>query len=172
MSGSLPALIDPIQLAQAGARLRGHLPVGCMPRLSELLVDTHGDVAVDIESGRDMSGVSFMDLTVAAALTLRCQRCLEAMRYPVSRRQRLGLVTSQAAAERLPDEFEPLIVTAEPMSLSDIVEDELILALPIVAAHDQNQACSGRAVLRAAAQPVTEERGNPFDVLAGLKDKH
>ena len=63
---------------------------------------------------------------------MKCQRCLERMILPLDVRFRLGLVRDKDALNDLSDWYEPLVVTAEPADIADILSDEVLLALPIV----------------------------------------
>jgi uncharacterized protein len=87
----------------------------------------------------------------------------------------LGMVTSPEAARELPGEYEPLVMTAEPVSIASVVEDELILALPIVALHPQG-ACVAEEGTRETEDPTARDdqgprKTKPFAVLAGLKTR-
>jgi uncharacterized protein len=98
---------------------------------------------------------------------------MQAMTLPLTLEVNLGIVTSKEAAEALPENYDPLLVTAEPMKAADIVEDELILALPIVAMHEVKDCPSGEEFQRMEDEPAQPERENPFAILAELKkDKH
>ncbi len=84
------------------------------------------------------------------------------------------LVKTQSDAEALGDEVETLVVMDEPVSPRDLIEDELLLAMPVVARHEAGQCqapdgphSSGDG---ANAQSV-EQRSSPFAVLATLKDR-
>ncbi len=84
---------------------------------------------------------------------------------------RLGLVVSDEEARQLPEGMEPLLVTESPMPLSEIVEDELILALPLIPMHSPD-ACKGVEPLRRSrviAESDQERADNPFAVLESLK---
>jgi uncharacterized protein len=78
---------------------------------------------------------------------------------------RFGLVTSEDEAELLPGEFEPLLVTGSEVSLPDLVEDELLLSLPIVARHEE--ACSELLQKHKKDEGVQQDTYKPF---AALKD--
>ena len=74
-------------------------------------------------------------------------------------------------AEELSPEYEPLFVEDEPLHLADIVEDELILALPAVAMHPESECTGAQHPSRDGeeeSQPA-EAKPNPFAVLAKLK---
>ncbi|HYQ71411.1 MAG TPA: YceD family protein, partial [Gammaproteobacteria bacterium] len=98
-----------------------------------------------------------------------CQRCLDDFNRVLEVDFRLGLVRSQEEAARLAHGYDPLLVTAEPALVADIVADEVLLALPFAPVHDDPGECHG---LHKDYQPSDDvQRENPFAVLAGLKQK-
>ena len=134
------------------------------------LVAQDGDLQVVMELGRDPDGTYYLAGTIRGEVQLCCQRCLEAMPMSLDLEFRLGLVQSQEAASRLHGSYEPLLVTAEPALLADIVSDEVLLALPIVPLHDDRAEC--RSLTKEYQSPNMPQRENPFAVLAELKQKH
>lgn len=173
----LPVHIDPFRMAETRRLLEGKYALNDMTRLGESLQDTEGEVSVSLEFGIDNEGIRFIRGRVQAEVSLICQRCLEVMRYPIDSEFVLGLVRSMAEAEALPSHYEPLVVDDEPQYLRDIIEDELLLALPIVAMHEQD-ACRAELNLGTTKQSekAQEEKDtgavasdSPFAVLADLK---
>ncbi len=172
MSRSLPDRIDALRLAETGRTLRGRLPLAALTRLAPTLHTDEGTVAIEISGGKE-GRVCSLRGRIATTLTLVCQRCLEPMSVPIDVSFQLGLVTSAAQAERLPAELEPLLVMESTPRLAEIIETELMLALPIVALHSEGGACAVRvpaAAVRESAAP--EPRKNPFAALAQLKNSH
>ena len=171
MSDRLPAQVDALRLARQGRLLAGQIDLGRMQRLRQYLCSADGQAEVALQFGVDAVGTPFMAGTVEAPLCLVCQRCLESMQQLVTARFALGLVTNEAQTERLANDYEPLIVGDEPIFLSDVIEDELILAMPIVAMHDYDCArtLGIRSETEATAKPEAKE--NPFAVLKELKSK-
>ncbi len=169
----LPVHIDPFRMAETRRLLQGDIALAEMTRLSESLLDTQGSVSVSLEFGIDNEGIRFIHGRVRAEVSLECQRCLEALRYPIDSEFRLGLVRSMAEAENLPSQYEPLTVEDEPLFLRDIIEDELLLALPVVPMHtpdecgvDINSALQNEQEDDVTGAAATD---NPFAVLADLK---
>lgn len=142
-----------------------------MERLCGLLADDTGEVTVRLDFGIDEEGIRRVSGRLTAELRLVCQGCLEPMTYTVEASVSLAVVGNEAQAEQLPERYEPLMTEAqEPLFLQDIVEDELILALPIVARHPQGQCAATGAVGGVNANAGEDgPRENPFAVLAGLK---
>jgi uncharacterized protein len=169
----LPVHIDPIRLAETRRLLEGRIPLAEMTRLGESLQDSDGEVTVSLEFGTDNEGIRFMRGRIQAEVSLECQRCLETMRYPIDSEFALALVRSTVEAEALPSHYEPLLVEGEPLFLRDIIEDELLLALPIVAMHAPEQCSVSTGTAEEADDRRKDtgatEKDNPFAVLADLK---
>jgi len=171
----LPVHIDPFRMAETRRLLQGQIALADMARLGESLQNTTGEVSVSLEFGIDNEGIRFIHGHIQAEVGLVCQRCLELMRYPIDSEFMLGLVRSTSEAEALPSHYEPLLVDDEPLFLRDIIEDELLLALPIVAMHAPEE-CSVELNPTPQAEQAQEENDtgaaageNPFAALADLK---
>jgi DUF177 domain-containing protein len=169
MSDRLPDLFDPRRFAEQGRVLRGDVPLAAMRRLGSSLSSGNGVASVDLTFGIDTLGVKYVAGTIRATLSLTCQRCMHLLELPVEARVSLGVVDSEAQAQRLPDGYEPLLVESGRAALSAVVEDELILALPIVPLHPPG-ACeaAGKAEMANEASEGSEP-DSPFAVLARLK---
>ena len=174
--------IEPLALAARGRVLEGRLPVSSLTRLLPLLVLDDPESATQYEAeyvldfGVDEGGTPRVLGSVKATLPLRCQRCMEKMDFSVSTQTQLGMVSSRSAAEQLPERYDPLLVTGDEdneISVASIVEDELILALPLVAMHSNEECPQGKAFLSNSEtgqqDAPSPQRENPFAVLAQLK---
>jgi uncharacterized protein len=164
----LPELIDPLALAEKGRQFKGSLPLSKMIRLQDLLLDAQGEVSVTLKFGKD-GKFAVVTGVVAADLELQCQCCLGAIPWKVDCTVNLGLVRSLAEADLLPESYEPLLLEGESlMPLADIVQEELLLALPVIPQHE---ACEPAAQAQPKKEPPRQlpERPNPFAVLAKLK---
>lgn len=173
MFHQLPERIVPMRLAEKGARLEGRVALRGMGRLTDLLHSAEGSAAVDLEFGFDLRGRPCVRGFVRADLRLICQRCLKPLTLHVESPVLLGLVTSLDEAERLPEDIDPLLCGPEPLVLADMVEDELILALPQVSVHPSGKCPHRRATggTEAEIHASQDSRSSPFAVLAGLKVK-
>ena len=144
------------------------MPLSAMARLGGSLADTEGECRYALEFGRDALQVPYVELSIEAGLPLVCQRSLERFVLPVQLVQRLGLIRDEADEAALPPEYEALLVEADGMlKPAELVEDELILALPVVPVSPEAEAVEREFV------PSAEEtaQANPFAALAGLKKK-
>jgi len=169
MSGRLPEYIDPFRLADAGQALRGSLALARFKRLTPLLSSNEGEAAVELRFGVDEGGLRYLRGHVSAELELVCQRCLGPMTQAIDTDMRLGLVESAAEGEQLPGEYEPLVVDAPPISVADVIEDELMLALPIVAMHPWEECPASHRVSDGLGEGSGADAKNPFAVLANMR---
>ncbi len=128
-------MVHPGRLAESGVTLRGSLPLTAMTRLAGYLHDTEGEVNVELDFGIDAQKVCYVQGRLTATLHLVCQRCLQLLAYPLDLDTALGVTPTEAAAESLPGHYEPVIVEESRLDLGKLVEDELLLALPIVPMH-------------------------------------
>jgi uncharacterized protein len=132
MNAALPESVDAWRMVQARRLFHGSLPLAAMARLRDSLAATAGMVTFDLEFGRDDLGVAHLHVRADAALPLTCQRTLETFELPVHIDTRLGLITQEAEESALPTGYEPLLTSDGTLRLADVIEDELILALPVI----------------------------------------
>ncbi|KPK37168.1 MAG: hypothetical protein AMJ69_12350 [Gammaproteobacteria bacterium SG8_47] len=171
MSQRLPAQVDALRFAEAGRHLAGNVPLAGLKRLAPLLASTAGEAWVELDFGLDAQGVAYVRSRIKADLDLLCQRCLERMTQGVDAETLFGIVGSAQDAERLPERYEPLIVSDRRLFVADLVEDELLLSLPIVPKHADEECPASQQLAQANEEAdVTEEKVNPFAILSRLKD--
>ncbi|UNK44147.1 YceD family protein [Luteimonas sp. S4-F44] len=167
MSAQMPELVDAWRLVAAASRLEAKVPLSSMSRLRDVLADTEADdVVCSIEFGRDALQIPYAELRIDAMLPLMCQRSLQRFVLPVATVQRLGLIRDEADEAGLLPEYEALLVPEDGMlSPATLVEDELILAVPLI------PAAPGSETVERDWPVSTEEetRVNPFAALADLK---
>jgi len=133
MSQALPENVDAWRMVQARRRFEGKLPLAALTRLAADLAAADGDAAYDLEFGKDEFGVPFLHVRADAVLPLVCQRTLDTFDFPVRVDTRLGLIVHEADEAGLPSGYEPLLLTGDgTLRLADVVEDELLLAVPEV----------------------------------------
>jgi uncharacterized protein len=158
-------VIDGFEFASAGATQQGTLPLSGFARLRDVLASDAGDVAYEVKGGRDERGRPSLELSVRGTLQLRCQRCLEPLAYDVRANAVLVLAATQAEIDADPADVQShdRVLAGKEMALAQLVEDELILALPYAPRHE-----------RCAARAEQADRGKtlPFAGLRGLMNKH
>ncbi len=140
MSSRLPDFVDPWRLANLGKQLSGAVGLGELSRLAEALVSVEGESLFTLEFYRDEKKRARIKGNVEAELVLECQRCLEPVTLPVDAEVNLAVIEVAAEAELLPDECDPVMVEEGRIQLLDLIEDELLLAIPQVPMHPQAHA--------------------------------
>ncbi len=171
MHQQLPKDIDPFRLANNGLLLEGQLKLTSMPRISEAIVDNSAHVDVRLQFDIDEMGTPFMVGHIKTELPLVCERCMQTMNYVVDTDLSVGLIRHEGQAEQLAERYEPWVVDGDaPVELSSIVEDELLLAIPIVPKHEH--ACLPQDLWQSGEDIGEEEKPeSPFAVLSALKKK-
>jgi len=104
-------------------------------------------------------------------LSLTCQRCLGVVNVPVVVDRWFRFVPSEQVAEQEDEDAEEdLLVLETHFKLHDLIEDEVLLAMPLVPRHDE---CPGKVKL-SAVDPDFEvaqaAKPKPFEALAALKN--
>lgn len=137
----VPEQVDAWRMVEARRGFSGQAPLAALTRLRDSLEDAEGEVRFALDFGTDALQVAYVDLDIETALPLQCQRSLRRFLQPVRIRQRLGLIRRESDEAALPAECEPLLVPADGLLRPlDLVEDELILALPVVPVAPDSEA--------------------------------
>jgi uncharacterized protein len=171
MLDRLPEYIDPLHLADKRGALKGQMPLRSLDRLAGMLVNDTGTITVDLFFVRE-GWLAKVEGHIETVLELECQNCLEAVKWPIDCTIKLGVVTSIDQANRLPEDYEPLLVEEGKILLKNIIEDEILLILPAFPKHPH--AClAPKFVNNNVDQIVSDEQSspeNPFSILAKLKN--
>jgi len=166
-NGPIPPHVDPRKLADRGVTLQGEIPLESLPRLRAQLAEDGGAVRALLEFARDEQRAAVIRGELDVEVRMICQRCLEVVSLPIHGEYDYAVVREESAAQAQPKGYDLLEVGEEPLDLLALVEDELLLALPIVPVHEH---CQHEAALDEPEPPEDEvKRSNPFSVLAQLK---
>jgi uncharacterized protein len=159
--------MDAWRQVTARSAFEGRVPLASLRRLASLLEAPDGDVVFSLDFDRDSFGVAYVEVRVETELPLVCQRTLERFLLPVHIDQRMGLIRDEADEAALPPGYEALLVdeSGELETLA-LVEDELILAVPVVPVKPGSEAVEHEW---GDDEVVEVERPNPFAALAALK---
>ena len=158
-------------MVSARRSFEGTLPIATMSRLCEVLASADGVVQFELDFGRDSLGISYVDVRAQASLALVCQRTLEPFVLPVEVNTRLGLIKLERDEAGLPPDCEPLLVAEDGrLSPADVIEDELLLVLPLVPINPDSSLPDEVTGYDPDDNATGEERSeNPFAVLRELK---
>lgn len=173
MSAGVPAVqvpetLDAWRMVATRRQFEGRVALSALPRLQGGLADTEGECSFTLEFGQDALQVPFIELALEAGLPLVCQRSLERFVFPVKAVQRLGLIRDEAQEAALPPGYEPLLVPEDGILRPlDLVEDELVLALPVVPVSPDSEPVDRTW----SASEEEQQAASPFAALAALKKK-
>ncbi len=171
----LPPHIDIKHAAQADLHLAGHNLLSNYERLSQeaqgLGLENHLDWTAHLELRQDAAGQAthWLHLTVSTLMPQTCQRCLGPVDIPITIDRLFRFVESEAVAEEQDDESEEdLLVTSREFDLSSLIEDEVLMELPLIPRHEVCPVAPKLAVADADFEAASE-KPNPFAQLAQLK---
>jgi uncharacterized protein len=160
--------LDVDRLAEVEADVDFAVPLAELPRLRAQLANVAGEVHGHVHFRR-VANIAVAALTLEGTARLVCQRCLGAMEVGVEAAAEVGLVATEADVSRVPEELEPVLAPEGRISVGELVEEELLLTLPIVPLHAESVACNA-----APADPFAQsereggETQKPFAQLAEL----
>lgn len=168
MPPDLPLTIEPKRLAKHGETLSGQYALHEMHRLGELLHDKSGKISFRLQfSHDDDSRISFIMGEIQANIHIVCQRCLGCMDLKIERTVYLGIPDGQDETLKLPEDCEPLILDEQSVLLDSLIEDEVLLAIPIAPMHEAEK-CSATEILERIND---KNSNNPFTALKTLITK-
>jgi len=164
-------MLDVRKAAARGVSVSGTLRPLELLRFQPLLAADEGTIEAQLSFSRDEENRYVIHVAVEADVSVTCQRCLEPMPAHLTSDNTLAVVWTDEQAAHLPRHLDPLIVAQDACNLWELVEDELILAMPPFSYHD-TQECKERIAGFSDAAPegsAAEDKPNPFNVLAQLK---
>lgn len=160
LTGPLPKLVDHRKLADAKAELDGVIPVAGFSRLVDLLAHDCGNICVRLKFRKGKKHRTLVIGECSGEVEIICQTCLEAMTLPVGAKIRTLLVDSLEELISLGQSDDGLVCETDRVSLTDLLEDELIVSLPMVPRHEQGQ-CT-------LPEPADERPNDAYKPFAGL----
>ncbi len=154
-----PAFIDGLKFAREGAEVRGSLSLDRLDRIAKQGCETTG-INYSLIGGLGDDRKPYLNVQVSGELGLVCQRCLGKMLFLLDVTSRIELTKDWSEVVNADDDVERILAEPE-MNVAALIEDEVLLALPMVPRHDD----CGEA--QNSARTV---RTSPFDLLAALKE--
>ena len=166
MPKQLPETTNFLKQAERNVTLEGVMPLSKLERLSEVMSGNSGELFAKLHF-TSYTGYLGVYGKVEAELELTCQRCMQPMKHAVSGQLNFGLMTSEKYEDKLPPDTDPYLLEGDEQSLKEILEDELLLSIPIALVHQDE--CSEFLQKQSEERRVEKEKSNPFAVLKDLK---
>ncbi len=165
--------LDVSLLGGDGNEFQGSLALSQFPRLRAELAQTRGEVHIRVRFEREESGRRVMGGEMQTELALTCQRCLQPLQFPVETKFRLALLTAEDDPDRLPEQLEAVALSSVHVNVLELLEDELLLCLPIAPRHRGAEKCTTPQSHAGSMISESEigERHTPFAVLRDLPIK-
>lgn len=158
--------IDGPEFAHEARSLSGEIPLADLPRLADLLLGTEGSVSYVLHGSIGRRQEPLLAVSIKGSLPLLCQRCMEQMDFAldvdVLFELKPGGGDLELTQEEVDDDSRDVLPVDGDIDVLELIEDEVLLALPVAPRHD---------VCKASLQDDGVERPSPFAALATLK-KH
>lgn len=172
--GQLPAYVDTRKVFLQEADVAGQVALDRLPRFLKVLVNDQAAVEVALKFARGIQGRRQITGELTARAQVTCERCLEPVEIQLSESIQLVLLESESEAAALEPEWDPWLSDHYKLQLAELVDEQVILALPIVNLHREKD-CIEALGYQQAAEPGeqgaadTDGAENPFAVLKALK---
>jgi uncharacterized protein len=154
---------DPFTFARADGLHSGQAALAAMPRLQDRLAGDAGTVAYVVHGKVDQRQRPLLELEITGNPSLRCGRCLGPLDFALQLQSRVLLIEPGAVMQEDDDPESPEWIEAGPeLDLLELIEDEILLSLPLSVRHAQGSCSDGGELSR------TSGRDNPFSKLATL----
>lgn len=156
-------LINTLEFAEQSLEIHDKIRASNLPGLRDVLFADAGEIEFWLKGGRAGRSKLTLHMRIHAELELVCQRCLGKLDYPLDVDRRFELVADESAlpeSDMEDDEVDYLVIDPK-QDVTALVQEEILLALPMVSRHEEDCTASGGAA--ADAKP------NPFQVLEKLK---
>jgi uncharacterized protein len=170
MASGLPDRVDCALLADNAVALDRVYSLGEMPRLQDLLADTRGTVCARFAFARDEAERAGASVAVEALPQLICQRCLQGFAFAAAGSSEVEF-TSDPSVGASDAQREAYAMVDGLISLRELAEEELLLALPIVAVCAAPQSCGRAPTWDTGETDETAAVSRPFKALQDLLKK-
>lgn len=163
-------LVNAVELAGRSATLERTLERAQLPRLAEAGALDGTNVTARLTFGK-FEDRPTIEVSIEGSVMLPCQRCLRPCECHLQDTSQVMVVADDA--EEVPGGFEPTLGNAERLSVTELVEEQILLGMPLVPMHEDAADCGdSMAVVNVVADEATaEEKQRPFSNLRELLDK-
>lgn len=161
-------VIDTLDFAYKGGEHHGKIPVSDLERLQDYLIGNRGELEYMVSGALDRDAKPVLRIVIQGTISLRCQRCLGELRHVLDLRTDLLLTRNEDELSRLDENESADGIPAIPdLDILALIEDEIILDLPISPRHGESE-CS----LGTLNRHDTADAASLFTALTQLKKLH
>ena len=165
----IPITLDPYRAAQRGMHYEGAVQPEQLTRLQKLVEGIESEVAVKVYCQRDEQGLIVLKGELRAQVQVLCQRCNEQLGLDLVQHFAYSPV-DETQSEDIPEYYDSVSIDDHgEINLLALIEDELILAVPIVPMHDEEDCAYSEAPMSFGDIEAVQEKPNPFEILKQLK---
>ena len=136
ISGPLPDSVNFVECLENGTSLRGTVPLSRFPRFRGLLASERGNIDLALHFEEVQSGIATVVGSACASVALICQNCLELMTFKLAIDVNVRLVKTETELQALSPNVDGMVVESPKLSITELLEDDLILVLPMAPKHE------------------------------------
>jgi uncharacterized protein len=149
----IPERIDHRKLASQAGLLEGTLPLGLFQRFAEMVSDRKGEVHLMLAFSKRDSGTTKVDGSALSTVEMVCQNCMEPFQLEVSCDISTKVLTDESEMQKLEEMEDAIVEEGRIISVADLVEDHLILALPMIPRHEVGKCLGSEYGLQKETSP-------------------
>jgi len=168
---SIPTYVDTRRVFSQVGNISGSVSLDRLPRFRECLANDTATIMVELGFEISESKRQLIVGRLQAEVFVTCQRCLQPLAIELSDDIMLALLRDEEAIAELESGIDPWICTDNKLELASLVEEQLMLCLPLVSYHDGAE-CIDKSnyVAGQIDTAVSTSSENPFSVLKTLKE--
>ena len=167
----LPEYVDVRKVFLENEKLSGFVASEKLSNMQDILVGENARVSAKLNFLKDKTGRRVVTGEIAATIEVACQRCLEPLELFIEDDISLIVVDDDESAQKLEKNYDGWVCSTHKLCLAELVEEQLILALPLVSVHSDSS-CSQQGLKYSSPLGDADypKRGqSPFEVLKSLK---
>ncbi len=167
----LKSSIQPVKLARKEGEVRFNWKVKDFERFASSLYSDKGNIQVLLSGYFDDRRRCLIKADIKADVQLECQTTFEAINHKIDKHVVYCALVDENQFKEVEDEFEPVLMEEGYLNVTQVIEDELILSVPIVANKSQDNINQPMSYGELDEKAIAEEKAknNPFAVLKDLK---
>ncbi|MDB6097121.1 MAG: yceD [Francisellaceae bacterium] len=165
--------IDPKNFAKKHGQVMEAIHLSNFDCLEGLIINNQGKLDFKLTADIDESGIVHLHGYIKTILQMVCQRCLKPFDKVIDSHFNLSPVKDEEEAKTLPEHYEATLMTEGKLSIKQLIEEELLLNLPIVPMHEVDVNCKPANVWTFKETDTSNssemsDKPNPFRVLKDL----